>query len=92
MIGLESRPRRREGVLTQQSTDSLVLLSVDSGQYYALDEVGGRVWELCDGVRSVADVVSVISQEYDAPPTTIEADVLELLADLANEKLVDGST
>ena len=56
-----------ERTLTQQVSGTVVLLNPDNGEYYALDEVGSRVWELCDGVRSLADVVSVICGEYDAP-------------------------
>lgn len=86
--GLPIRPRRRDGVLEQTVGASHVLLEPTSGLYYSLDEVGGRIWELCDGIRLTSDVVAVIQQEYDAAPETIEADVLALLAELADEKLV----
>jgi coenzyme PQQ biosynthesis protein PqqD len=93
MIRLESYPRRQERILAKCVSDSWVLLNLDSGDYYALNEVGGRVWELCDGARSIAEIVAIISQDYEAPRETIEADVLELLQDLANEKLVvEGSS
>ncbi len=88
MIGLDSHPSRREGILTQRASDTQLLLDLGSGEYYALDDVGTRVWELCDGARRVADIVAVISQEYDAPAAVIQADVLELLDELAHEKLV----
>jgi hypothetical protein len=91
MIGLETRPRRKGSVIAQKAAGTLVLLSVDTGHYYSLGEVGGRVWELCDGVRNVAELVSIITQDYDASASTVEADVLELLADMADENLVDGS-
>ncbi len=91
MIELECRPRRREGVLTQQAADAdtLILLDLEGGQYYALDEVGIRVWQLTDGTRGVAEIASLIAQEFNAPAATIEADIQELLMDLIHEKLVD---
>ncbi len=88
MIGRDSRPRRQEQILNQQVEDNQILLKLGSGEYYALDEVGNRVWELCDGTHSVGDIVAIIHQEYDAPADTIETDIIELLQDLANEKLV----
>lgn len=81
-------PRRREGVLAQHVMDKVVLLDPANGQYYALDEVSGRIWELCDGEHSVAELSSVISREFDAPAEVITADVLELLDDLAGEQLL----
>jgi len=91
MISVETRPRRAESVLAQRSADSLVLLSPESGQYYTLDEVGARVWELCDGVRSVDDVVASVHAEYDAPLDMIRSDVLELLEELHVEHLLAAS-
>lgn len=85
---LDARPKPRERVITQRAADTMVVLAPDSGEYYALSEVGARVWGLCDGTRTVAEVVALLGQEYDAPAAEIEADVLELLTDLAHERLV----
>jgi pyrroloquinoline quinone biosynthesis protein D len=88
LIGPESRLRRRDRVLTQRAADEWVLLNLDDGQYFALDEVSGRVWDLCDGSRSVADVVAALAAEYDAPRGTIESDVMDFLQEMADESLV----
>lgn len=81
-------PRRREGVLVQHVMDKVILLNPENGQYYALDEISGRIWELCDGEHSVSQLSAIIGQEYDAPAEIIAADVLELLGDLVDEQLV----
>lgn len=81
-------PRQRERVLAQQTDDSVVLLDVDGGTYFTLNEVGSRVWALCDGNHKVSQIVEILTEEYDAPPGEIESDVKELLAELADEKLV----
>lgn len=91
MIALDSCPARADGILAQANAESLILLNPGDGQYFTLDEVGARVWQLCDGSRAVADVISTIYAEYDAPLSTIQADVVELLGDLAREKLLASS-
>jgi pyrroloquinoline quinone biosynthesis protein D len=89
-IGRESRPRRASGILAKEGPDAetVILLNADDGQYYTLEGVGGRVWELCDGTRTVAEVVSAVCEEYEVPTETVEADVLELLSDLESEDLI----
>ena len=84
----ESCPRRSERVLAQGTSDTLVLLNLDDGAYFALNEVGNRVWELCNGARSVSEIISITCREYDAPPEVVETDVLELFGELAEEGLV----
>jgi pyrroloquinoline quinone biosynthesis protein D len=92
-IGMDERPRRRDGLLAQRAADSRVVLDPASGRYYALDEVSARIWDLCDGSRSVAAMVDDLAAEYDAPREEIEADVLSFLAELAGEGLVErGAT
>jgi hypothetical protein len=87
LIDLDSVLLQRERVLVQQADADAVLLDVDTGSYFSLNDVGGRVWALCDG-RTVAEIVDVICSEFDAPVETIRADVLELLGALHDEKLV----
>lgn len=91
-FGPESRPRRKDRVLVQRAADQWILLNVESGQYYALDEVSGRVWDLCDGSHSVTAMVAAICQEYDAPAAEVEEDVLAFLGEMTQEELVVHET
>ena len=88
MISLESRPQRSDQVMVQESAGTLLLFDVDDGEYFALNDVGRSLWALCDGTRSIAALASVLSAEYDAPLETIEADVLALVRELSEERLV----
>jgi coenzyme PQQ biosynthesis protein PqqD len=88
MIAPESRLRRRDRVLTQRAAGQWILLDLDGGQYYALDEVSGRIWDLCDGSRDVTALVAALCQDYEAPAETVEADVLSFLGEMVEEKLV----
>ena len=67
----------------------MILLDPASGEYFTLDDVGGRIWELCDGFRSVDEIASVLADEYDAPVDRIRADALELLTELRESQLVE---
>jgi hypothetical protein len=90
-MGPDSRPTRRSDVLAQEAGDTVILLTPDSGEYFTLNEVGGRIWELSDGSRSVADIAGVLADEYEAPVDEIRADALGLLGELADAQLVsDG--
>lgn len=82
---------RRAGVLSQQVSQeeaSVVLLDPKSGNYFALEAVGARVWELCDGTRNLAEIVAIIAEEFDEAVSVILADVSELLEELTSESLV----
>lgn len=88
MLELESRPARRPEVLARQGESETILLDVDSGCFFTLDQVGARIWDLCDGSASVSEIVTIVCNEYDADRDTVEADVLELLTELSRERLL----
>ena len=81
-------PKRREGVAAQVADGEAVLLDIQSGQYFSLNPVGSRIWELCDGTKSAGEIVSVICDEFDVAEDVATADVHEILDELQNEKLV----
>ena len=88
MLEPESRLRHRDRVLTQRAAGTLVLLDLDSGQYYTLDEVSSRVWDLCDGELGVEAIVSTIGEEFEAPLETIQGDIEEFLQEMLDENLL----
>src|SRR5579864_3787709 len=51
----------------------------------APDEIAVEVLQLCDGVRSVAEMVDQLSAKYAAPREAIATDVVGMLQDLADK-------
>jgi hypothetical protein len=84
----EMKPSRNERVVSRRAAETVILLDPTSGEYFTLDDVGGRIWELCDGSRDVDQIAAALALEYDAAPERIRADVVELLDELAGSDLV----
>jgi len=88
IISFESCPRRQEQIIVQKGSQDVLLFNMDDGSYYALNEVGNRIWDLCDGTHRMAEMVAMLAKEYDAPAEIIETDILEVLDDLRSKNLV----
>ncbi len=71
--------------------EEAVVLNLDNGHYYVLNETGRRVWELLDGQRSVAQIAALICKEYDVDEQQAMADVIKLMKELTAEGLVASS-
>jgi hypothetical protein len=85
---LSIRPARSPRVLAQQADGATVLLSLDEGTYFRLNEVGALIWDLCDGDHTVGEIVDAISAEYDASLDQVGADVISLVEELSSERLL----
>lgn len=84
-----------KGQVSSDLGGEIVVLDLEAGSYYGLNEVGARVWELVREPRVVREVQATIGDEYDVAPDRARRDVLAVLQQLADEALievVDGPT
>jgi hypothetical protein len=75
-------------VIAQPSGETLVLFHMNSGKYFSLNELGARIWELCDGGRTFSEIVGLVEAEYDAPQDVILEDSRSLVAHLIENDLL----
>jgi hypothetical protein len=87
-VTTDQRISRITGVLEAEVDGDRVLMHPDDFSYFGLSETGSAVWLLVDGTRSVDDIVASLSEEYDAGPDTIRADVLAFLEGLDAAHLI----
>jgi GAF domain-containing protein len=80
-------PVRRSVPWRTLDTEALVV-DVKGGLLYPLNSVGARIWNLCDGARSVDEIVGLLAAEFEAPEPTIRADTIEFIERLAGAKLI----
>ncbi len=66
-----------------------VILGADAGEYFGLNEVGARVWELVQQPVQVSQICAALCAEYEVQPAECERDVLELLGELRAKGLLD---
>ena len=76
----------------QQSSTLLdgkaVLMSVDNGKYYKLDDIGTRIWALIETPTTVGEVCDRLVQEFQVEYATCEPDVHVLLNRLLKNHLI----
>ena len=87
MDSTESFPLRKSVPWRNLDTEALVV-DVKGGLLYPLNSVGARIWDLCDGARSVDEIVGVLADEFAAPETTIRTDAIEFIERLADARLI----
>jgi hypothetical protein len=66
-----------------------VILHLGSGTYFGLNTVGTRIWQLIERHGRIEAVLDELCQEYDACRDELQRDLLELVARLAEARLVE---
>ena len=65
------------------------ILNLENGVYYGLNPVGARVWNLIQEPRTFADLRNALLDEYDVDAARLEPDLRSLVAQLAEQGLID---
>lgn len=74
--------------------EEILVLHLVSGGYFSLKNVAARVWQLLQTPTRPEEIGRAVAREYGVPARRSEADVLDLLEELAERGLVridDGS-
>lgn len=78
-----------DNVLFQEVDGEAVLLSLDEGCYYGLDELGTRIWKLIHQDLDRDQVVAAIVAEYEVEPEQARGDLDAFLSDLRESGLIE---
>ena len=84
-----------DGLESANLDGETVLLDVNSGHYFGLNEVGSRIMELVGDPTTVGEVVQVMLKEYDVDADRLEQDVSSFIQQMVDRKLIretDGAS
>lgn len=76
----------------QVSTDldgEVVILDMQSEEYFSLDGVGTRIWEMIETPITVHEILAAILKAYDVEPARAERDLLAVLGEMVQEGLIE---
>jgi hypothetical protein len=80
--------RVADEVVFREVDGEAVILNLASGIYFGLDAVGTRMWQLIDEYGQLEAALVRLRAEYDAPPQTLEHDLVQLASELVEKRLL----
>ncbi len=89
MATLSTKITIPEQVLFRDLGDEAVILALETGQYYSLDEVGATMWYRLREHGDVGSAFRALRAEYQVADDQLEQDLLELVDRLAACGLVE---
>jgi hypothetical protein len=77
-------------IIREQFDEEVVIVDLDSGNYYSLSGAGGEVWSGLEKGASQAEIVARLHALYEAEETVIAAAIDSLLTELQSEDLISA--
>ncbi|EHK2389211.1 lasso peptide biosynthesis PqqD family chaperone [Clostridium perfringens] len=88
LISLDSIVSQKEDVDVTELNKEKIMMDLDKGKYFMLNETGSAIWDTINEPKSVSEIIESIIKEYDIDRETCESKVLEYLEKLRHEEIV----
>jgi len=88
MIGLSSAIKRNPELVSTDVDGEKVMMSVENGEYFGLDPVGSRIWELIENPIRIESLINLLLEEFDVSREQCENDSFEFLNELLEKNLL----
>ena len=69
------RPKARAGFVSKPSGDEVLFYDQEGQNAFSLNRVAARIWSLCDGTRTTADIARLLFDEFDVDMERLTRDV-----------------
>jgi len=87
-ITTESVISQTEEIVASDIDGETVMMSLENGKYYGLDDIGSRIWELIEQPIKVSGLIDALLERFDVDRETCERDVLKFLNGLNEDKIL----
>ena len=87
-ITTETVISQTEEIVDSNIDGETVMMSIENGKYYGLDDIGSRIWELIKKPVKVSDLIDTLLKRFDVDRKTCERDVLKFLNELNEDKIL----
>ena len=78
-----------ETVFAQEVDGEMVLLDMESENYFGLDEVGTAIWQAMQEHGNLQDVFNAMLEQYEVEAEVLERDLSEFVGKLLESGLVE---
>lgn len=75
-------------VIRETFDDEVVIINLDSGNYYSLDKVGAEIWSLIEQAVTAGEMIEDIARQYEGERLEVEKAVAQFLSELEQENII----
>ena len=81
--------RRNADLLSVEMDGDLVMMSIESGNYFGVSGIGPHVWQLIETPQSLGELVEAVCAEFEVDPETASADLRRFLGELSEHGMIE---
>lgn len=91
-LDLTTRLRQHPDQVAAEADGEVLMMHIDSGNYYGLNEVASFLWKQLDTAKSVRELCDAVLAEFDVEEAACVEDALSFLQGMLDDGLIERAT
>ncbi|MEA2047019.1 MAG: PqqD family protein [Campylobacterota bacterium] len=88
-MNLNQKVTFAQTVFAQEVDGEMVLLDMESENYFGLDEVGTTIWQAIEEYGNLEEILRALLEQYDVEVEVLENDLSDFVENLQKSGLVE---
>ncbi|WP_232282922.1 lasso peptide biosynthesis PqqD family chaperone [Pedobacter sp. BAL39] len=80
---------RNPEIMATAIDGEFVMMSIETGKYYGLNNIGSRIWELIEKKSDVTSICHQLTEEYNVIEDECNQQVIELLEQMKAQNIIN---
>ncbi len=86
-LTLDTLIRQHPDQIAAEADGEVLMMHIESGNYFGLNEVASFIWNQLDEPRSIAELCAAIQTEFEIDETRCQADAMDFLQGMIDDGL-----
>jgi hypothetical protein len=88
-VTAETLIKRSKQITWRQVEDETILLNLENGEYYSLNQLGSKIWKIIGTDKKVKEIAAIISKEYTVNYARVIQDTINFIKQLSKHNLLE---
>ncbi len=80
--------KRNQETISGRLHDQMVMMDVDKGEYFALNPIATRIWDLLEQPRTSEEICNLLLQEFEVDASRCKLEVQNHLGEMLALQLI----
>lgn len=90
-ISTQTTIQRQQGMIQAVIDGETIMMNVENGEYYGLDSIASRIWELIETPQTVDALKKQLLEEFAVDDAQCQNDVIQFLTEMGGKKIITYS-
>lgn len=90
-LNLDSSIQKVDSFISADLEESLVMMDTEKGQYYNLNKIGAKIWQMADQPVAVSEICSQLIDIYDISDEQCKNEVIAYLTRLSDLSIIKAT-